>query len=470
MIESDGTYSVKPVTEKFNSVYRINSPRKTTEHFLVEFRKKSGYDINIPGSGIIVYRINTTISGWGGNADGPPDEIHIFRPDGSQTVSGLINSAFFSSESFRTAIADSGTNPISFLSDGLAGGLDIKNISSSAGSEMTFDVRIVKDLKIVSEYKITKKNYQWIDIEKTGNKITEWENYTLTDNSKLDDGYSVNSIPIGFDFMFYGQTFNSLYVGINGLVSFTKKELNVKSATQANGFFGNVAWPGNTNFPNSIALAYNDFDLNPYDNYGGGRIMYQTINDQFILSFINVGTFESKGDTTNSFQLVLNKNDNSFNLNYKKIGQEKTRDAIAIAFQKDNIKGESYYNNKEPLANKPFDGTSILVEINTSTTNIESGSEFPINYELYNNYPNPFNPSTNISYYLPEASFVKIRVYDIIGRLVTEITNKELIAGKHNTIFQAQALSSGVYFYVIEAVSLNSSRVFKQSKKMLLLK
>jgi hypothetical protein len=68
-------------------------------------------------------------------------------------------------------------------------------------------------------------------------------------------------------------------------------------------------------------------------------------------------------------------------------------------------------------------------------------------YRLFQNYPNPFNPETKIEFYIPEAGFVSLKVYDILGSEVAELVNKEMSAGKYEITFNTQALSSGSYFY-----------------------
>ncbi|PKN78661.1 MAG: hypothetical protein CVU48_07640, partial [Candidatus Cloacimonetes bacterium HGW-Cloacimonetes-1] len=135
-ISIDQLYTLNPLTSSTGNAYRINSPYSASEYFIVEFRKKTGtFENSLPGSGILVYRINTTVGD--GNADGPPDEVYIYRPNGTTTVNGTISSAHFSSETGRTAI-NAGTNPTPFLTSGAAGGLSLFNIGSSAGSTMSF--------------------------------------------------------------------------------------------------------------------------------------------------------------------------------------------------------------------------------------------------------------------------------------------------------------------------------------------
>ena len=85
-------------------------------------------------------------------------------------------------------------------------------------------------------------------------------------------------------------------------------------------------------------------------------------------------------------------------------------------------------------------------------------------YSLSNNYPNPFNPVTTIKYIIPQRSFVTIKVYDVIGNEIRTLVNEEKPMGTYETEFNATSLSSGVYFYRIQAGD------FAQTKKMILLK
>lgn len=93
-----------------------------------------------------------------------------------------------------------------------------------------------------------------------------------------------------------------------------------------------------------------------------------------------------------------------------------------------------------------------------------TSSEIPKQYNLEQNYPNPFNPVTNIKFSLPKEGFVTLRIYDISGREIALLVNQNLKAGSFNFDFDASRLSSGVYFYRINASE------FTDTKKMILVK
>jgi hypothetical protein len=96
--------------------------------------------------------------------------------------------------------------------------------------------------------------------------------------------------------------------------------------------------------------------------------------------------------------------------------------------------------------------------------------KIPKTYSLSQNYPNPYNPSTTIQYGLPARSSVRLIIYNILGQVVKELINTEQQAGIQSVVWNAN-VSSGLYFYRLEATSLdNPSKRFVETKKMLLLR
>jgi hypothetical protein len=92
----------------------------------------------------------------------------------------------------------------------------------------------------------------------------------------------------------------------------------------------------------------------------------------------------------------------------------------------------------------------------------------PQSYTLYNNYPNPFNPATVIKYSLPEDSWVIVKVYNVIGQLINTLINSDQSTGDHRVVFDGSNQSSGVYFAVLKAQSLDGKQAYTAVKKMLL--
>jgi hypothetical protein len=91
-------------------------------------------------------------------------------------------------------------------------------------------------------------------------------------------------------------------------------------------------------------------------------------------------------------------------------------------------------------------------------------SQIPDNYSLAQNFPNPFNPSTRISFSVKQSGMVKLAVYDILGKEVATLVREQLGPGTYEYTFEANQLPSGMYFYRLETES------FAETKKMILLK
>ena len=99
-----------------------------------------------------------------------------------------------------------------------------------------------------------------------------------------------------------------------------------------------------------------------------------------------------------------------------------------------------------------------------TVVSVAEHSPIPGAYALHQNYPNPFNPSTTICYGLPNRAHVTLAVFNTLGQQVAQIVNSDMEGGYHEVKFDGIGLSSGVYFYRLEAGS------FIQTRKLLLLK
>jgi len=143
---ASGEYTINPVTtSQEDHAVKIVTPYSTTQYFIAEYRRKitGQIDGNLPGSGLLVYRVLTTQQN--GSMYGPPDELYLYRPNGTLSANGNITNAYFVAPN-RTQINDS-TNPNSFIyanaagTTTTAGGLNIYDIGM-AGDTITFTVSI----------------------------------------------------------------------------------------------------------------------------------------------------------------------------------------------------------------------------------------------------------------------------------------------------------------------------------------
>jgi len=127
------------------------------------------------------------------------------------------------------------------------------------------------------------------------------------------------------------------------------------------------------------------------------------------------------------------------------------------------------YTNVHTSNNPGGEIRGQLIYTNVLSGNVtgvnDVNNEVPVKFVLNQNYPNPFNPSTIISFSVPERSRVSLRVYDILGRVVSVLADGVMNAGNYKINFDAKKLASGVYIY-----SLSSDRGSLVSKKMLFLK
>ena len=208
--------------------------------------------------------------------------------------------------------------------------------------------------------------------------------------------------------------------------------------------------------------------------------------------------------------LYINQNANGKNwLKLNLVGTVSNKSAIGARVNlKANVSGKDMWQMREVSAQNTFNGQSSLTvhfglgdasivdslvilwpsgNINVFTnfpinkfetiteggaTGINDGESFllPSEYQLEQNYPNTFNPATTIKYSIPSESFVKINIYNSLGQLMDTVTNTTKSAGNYEVVWNAQNVSSGVYFYSINSESISHNKSFFDIKKMIVLK
>jgi len=150
--------------------------------------------------------------------------------------------------------------------------------------------------------------YQWIDITTTGNPIGSADWYSRSGYDKLDDG-TAGPYLLGFNFFYQGQTFNQIFIGTNGALSFTCDTLT------KDGFFYN-GWIPTMIFPNVLSVFWNDLDLS--GPFGGGYVYKWTNNsDTFVVEYWKVRPFvTSATPDTVTFEVILCSTDSSITYQY----------------------------------------------------------------------------------------------------------------------------------------------------------
>lgn len=109
-------------------------------------------------------------------------------------------------------------------------------------------------------------------------------------------------------------------------------------------------------------------------------------------------------------------------------------------------------------------GFSVRCCKDDNGTGVDRSKELPNDYSVSQNYPNPFNPTTTINYSIPKSGLVTIKVYDVLGAEVTSLVNEYKPVGSYQVTFNAEKLSSGVYFYQLK------TGLFVKTKKLILMK
>ena len=109
-----------------------------------------------------------------------------------------------------------------------------------------------------------------------------------------------------------------------------------------------------------------------------------------------------------------------------------------------------------------------LTELSTDVPH--EAQKAPVTFQLYQNFPNPFNPDTEINYTVPKPSRVRISIYTIQGRQVLDLVNRFHESGTYSAWLNASDIGSGVYLYQMSGHPLDGALPFRQTKKMILLK
>jgi len=118
-----------------------------------------------------------------------------------------------------------------------------------------------------------------------------------------------------------------------------------------------------------------------------------------------------------------------------------------------------------------FGDTNTIYESDLPLGINNAGPYLPSAFKLYQNHPNPFNPTTTIQYQLPSESRLRLMVYNLLGQVVAELVNGVESVGYKSVDWNAGNFSSGVYFYRLEATSTSKpTKSFTSVKKMLLIK
>lgn len=215
--------------------------------------------------------------------------------------------------------------------------------------------------------------------------------------------------------------------------------------------------------------------INAYTFFGGNGTVTETNNQFMVLGDPSQEAFSDvpqnltvttiQADDPNAL-ITVNVKSNGVNVEGAMVGINQGGELKIAGYT--NASGDFEFSSTVLVSGLPVQavvtGRNYVPYIQDIITNINFASEVPASYELLQNFPNPFNPSTVIKFGLPKNGFVTLKVYDALGKEVAQLVNGNLNAGTYNVDFNASRLSSGVYFYRISAGE------FTEIRKMVLLK
>jgi hypothetical protein len=154
----------------------------------------------------------------------------------------------------------------------------------------------------------------------------------------------------------------------------------------------------------------------------------------------------------------------SFNMGY---GEPAGSNTIIKSVVGQNIVGISQQSNTVIIS-----GFLADTLFRWTVVGVPDQEEIPTSYSLGQNYPNPFNPSTTIQFDVPKTSIVTLKVYNMLGQEVATLVDEKREAGKYEVVLNGSEMSSGVYFYRLQARTIDGVRVndYVNTKKLLLVK
>jgi Secretion system C-terminal sorting domain len=195
-----------------------------------------------------------------------------------------------------------------------------------------------------------------------------------------------------------------------------------------------------------VDYTFNNFNMGFYDTAKVSKVKDNQIWLNIVLNSDNHGTEVAEGPDLWTDLVILNFHSTSVVINQ------------VISW---NINSKYWYiyssDNTTTWGNGNFDNIATSAGYGITTSKDYS-------YKLNQNYPNPFNPTTTIEYSVPTRSYVRLTVYDAIGQEVSVLVSEEKGAGIYVLRFDAEKLTSGIYFYRLQAGT------FVQTKKMVILR
>lgn len=485
------SFTLNPVTSPTNNCFYMTFPGGN-ESLVFEYRKQDSdiFEEELPGSGLLIYRINATMHG---NADGPPDAVYIFRPNGSNTSNGQIAEAAFCAEEQRTEF-NPFTNPRAVYSNGATIPVNIKEIGY-AGDTISFRVEPAGYNMPPAIQSLTPASGSFVPNEA----------FAVVANVIPAVG-SLDRVDFFVDGILQGQSFGPLYtMMIDGAslslgtheISVTAWQQNGMQSTKSNQI--EIIDPENLNWFDWMT------DTPDWEAYGRGAIPIQVameidLGDQlyrvealrFQITPDPWGTPETPGLVTGTINRFANGAITDqvlldlgyiYNPQYEPDFTVAIEDTTSISGQIAVVLNLFEYQNMifdtkaicghtwitEP--NRPWTDAlgrgilgaadiRLLLQAPVLATDDPSAPPAGLNLAVS---PNPFSSGTEISYELKDSAPFTLSIYNLKGQKVRSLLQAEGRAGSHSTRWDGRddsgrQVSSGIYLCRISSAGQSFTR------------
>jgi len=417
-------------------IWKDGAPGK--EYFLVQNRQKVGYDGGLPGTGLLIWHIDETkfsnSNEWyPGYTNNGNFLVALEQSDGRYDLergvnSGDIRDPFpgFTNNTQFNFLSSPGSNSYGNMITYAA----VENISPS-DSIMTADIKISEPavyLQVISP----NGGETW---QGDSEKIIEWASNGVDNVSielSIDGGANWQLLQTNYDAETNVYTFVVPNTPSENCLVRLLDESNNELVDQSNSPFKITAAP-------DINL------LSP----NGGEVF--NVGDQIQILW--------NSESVSSVRIQYSIDNGS---NWLSVTPITSSDGIHNWTVPNKPSDQCLIKITEIPSGIVIDQSDAVFTIN-SVVSVEK-ENLPDKYDLMQNYPNPFNPSTSIEYTVPSNEYVSLKVYDILGNEIVTLVNQQKEAGKYKVEFDASSISSGIYYYKIQAGN------FIQVRKMILLK
>jgi M6 family metalloprotease-like protein len=486
------TYTLNPVTSPTNNVLKLAVPGSNSQYLVMEYRKRGSdvFEAELPGSGLIIYRINQN---YEGNSNGPPDEVYVFRPNGTTTINGQIADAAFSADAWRTDF-NAYTCPNAFLTNGNPMQVNINNISA-IGETISFQVSqptadlapVISAISPVSGSILANNDFTVTADISAPNSDVAWAEFLVDGTLVSSDDMSPYTALINGGALSLGlHDIEVKAYSANGMLTNRTSLVNIIDPSQQNWF----SWLSDNSLleeygrgavPIKVAV---DFDLGD-QQYLVKALKFSMVADAWgqpaIPGFINakINRFANGAISEQTLIPLGDIINNTYEQNYTFTVTDTTRVSGQIAvildlFEYQNILfdinapcGHSWLTEPnrqwtDALGRGMLGAAAIELLLQAPTVASQDNYLPPAALSL-SNYPNPFTGSTTMNYNIKEATPIKLEIYNLKGQLVKTLVNGISPKGNQTITWDGKdnngrACTSGIYFSTLHSGNAKVSR------------